>query len=243
MLLILSGQCDIAITGASDSVTNYPDVQGFCSLMALSDDVQNMATASRPFDRKRSGFVMGEGSGMMVIESLEHASKRGARIYAEASLPGLYSEVYNIISPQPQGVGMAQTMRRALVLAGLTPQDIDYINAHGTSTNLNDKYETEAIKEVFGSYAYNVPVSSTKSMTGHCLSGAAGVEAVIACKALVEQCIPPTINLTDPDPELDLDYVPGVMRHKRLNHVMSNSFAFGGHNGVSIFSKHQSREE
>jgi 3-oxoacyl-[acyl-carrier-protein] synthase II len=181
---------------------------------------------------------MGEGSGMMIVESREHAQKRGARIYADVSLPGLFSEAYNIISPQPGGIGMAQAMKRALDSAGLVPEQIDYINAHGTSTQLNDLYETQAIKEVFGAHAYAIPVSATKSMTGHCLSGAAGVESVIACKALVENCIPPTMHLTDPDPALDLDYVPGAPRLRELNHVMSNSFAFGGHNGVCIFSRH-----
>lgn len=238
MMLILSGQCDIAITGASDSVMSYQDVEGFCSLMALTDDIEHMETSSRPFDRRRNGFVMGEGSGMMIVESREHAQKRGARIYADVSLPGLFSEAYNIISPQPGGIGMAQAMKRALDSACLVPEQIDYINAHGTSTQLNDLYETQAIKEVFGAHAYAIPVSSTKSMTGHCLSGAAGVESVIACKALVENCIPPTMHLTDPDPELDLDYVPGAPRLRELNHVMSNSFAFGGHNGVCIFSRH-----
>jgi 3-oxoacyl-[acyl-carrier-protein] synthase II len=237
MLLILSGQCDIVITGAYDSVVSHPDIEGFCSLLALSDDTENMTTASRPFDKNRSGFVMGEGSGMLILESMDHAIKRNARIYATTGMPGLTSEAYNILSPQPGGIGMARTMKQALDNAKLSPEDISCINAHGTSTQLNDLYETEAIKEVFGDHAYSVPVSGTKSMTGHCLSGAAGVESVIACKSLVENIIPPTMNLTDSDPELDLDYVPLKPRQKELHHVMSNSFAFGGHNGVCIFSK------
>lgn len=235
--LILSGQCDIVITGGFDSVINYPYIEGFSSIMALSDDVEHMQTASRPFDKNRCGFVMGEGCGMLILESREHANRRDAKMYASVSLPGISSEAYNILSPCPQGKGMARTMRIALDNAGLKPEDIDYINAHGTSTILNDLYETEAIKNVFGKYAYNIPISSTKSMTGHCLSGAAAVEAVIACKSLEENIIPPTMNLTNPDPKLDLDYVPLKTRKKILKHIMSNSFAFGGHNGACIFSK------
>jgi len=203
----------------------------------LAEESDDITTAARPFDRRRNGFVMGEGGGVLVLESLESATRRGARLYAEMPPPGLNSEAYNILSPKPGGVGMAEAMRRALANAGLEPGDIDYVNAHGTSTYLNDLYETQAIKEVFGEGARNVPVSSTKSMIGHCLAGAAGVEAVICCKALQENVIPPTINLHDPDPELDLDYVPNVARAKSLRHVMSNSFAFGGHNGVNIFCK------
>jgi 3-oxoacyl-(acyl-carrier-protein) synthase len=151
--------------------------------------------------------------------------------------PALSSEAYNILSPAPGGLGMADCMKMALDIADLKPTDIDYLNAHGTSTNMNDLYETQAIKSVFGEHVKSLVVSSTKSMTGHCLGGAAGVEAVICCKALQENLIPPTINLTDPDPELDLDYAPNTARRKELGHVMSNSFAFGGHNGVCVFSK------
>ncbi len=235
--LIHSGQCDVVITGAADSALTYPDVEGFCSLMALSDDTENMATASRPFDKKRNGFVMGEGSGILILESREHADARGARKYATVARPGISSEAYNIMSPQPGGAGMAKAMRLAISNAGIQPQDIGYINAHGTSTQLNDRYETEAIKNVFGEFAHAVPVSSTKSMTGHCLSAAAGVESVISCLALIENTIPPTMNLMEPDPALDLDFVPNHPRKKELHHVMSNSFAFGGHNGVVVFSK------
>jgi 3-oxoacyl-[acyl-carrier-protein] synthase II len=237
--LILSGQCDIVVSGAADSALSFLDVQGFTSLLALADDKQNIERASRPFDRTRSGFVMGEGGGMLVVESLESARKRRAPVLAEMYLPGLNSEAYNMLSPEPDGLGMAEAMRIALRNAGLSPDQIDYINAHGTSTQLNDLYETQAIKAVFGHHAKHVPISSSKSMTGHCLSGAAGVEAVICCKALAEGVIPPTANLTDPDPQLDLDYVPLTPRNKELRHVMSNSFAFGGHNGVCIFSKPQ----
>jgi 3-oxoacyl-[acyl-carrier-protein] synthase II len=237
-MLIASGQCDVVISGSADSAVNYLDVEGFCSLMALSEDVDNMATASRPFDQHRGGFVMGEGGGILVLEGLEFAKKRGAKIVAEMSLPGLNSEAYNIMSPRPEGESIAASMKLALDNAQLGITDIDYINAHGTGTNLNDLCETKAIKSVFGQYAYQVPISSTKSMTGHCLSGASGVEAAICCKTIEAGIIPPTANLEHPDPELDLDYVPGVGRKKDVKHAMSNSFAFGGHNGVFIFSRH-----
>lgn len=235
--MILSGQCDAVLAGAADSALNYPDVEGFCSLTALSEDVEHMKTASRPFNKSRNGFVLGEGGGMLLLESFEHAQKRQAKIIAQMALPGLCSEGYNIISPKPGGKSMAKAMNLALEHAQLDPSQIDYINAHGTSTLLNDYLETLAIKSVFKENAYSIPISSTKSMTGHCLSAAAGIEAVICCKALVENAIPPTINLNEPDPELDLDFVPNEARQKKLHHVMSNSFAFGGHNGVCIFSR------
>jgi 3-oxoacyl-[acyl-carrier-protein] synthase II len=241
--LIRSGQCDAVLCGSADSSINYPDIEGFCDLLALADAGSDPATASRPFDAKRSGFVIGEGGGILVLESLDHARTRGARIYARMHYPGLYTESYNILSPEPDGKGMARCMQRALQESGLTPGDIDYINAHGTSTNLNDLYETLAIKAVFADRADRIPVSSTKSMTGHCLAGAGGIEAVICCKALHEQIIPPTINLTNPDPRLELDYVPLQARKKTLRHVMSNSFAFGGHNGVNIFSRFDAEDE
>ena len=234
--LLVSGQCDAVVAGAGDSSINYPDVEGFCKLMALSEQNDDPAHACRPFDRRRNGFVMGEGGGFLVLETLEFARRRGARIYAAMNMPGLNSEGYNILSPQPGGEGMAVCMRRALDEAGLEPADIDYINAHGTSTMLNDLYEVQAIRKVFGERARSVAVSSTKAMTGHCLAGAAGVEAVICCKAIQEQRVPPTINFAEPEPEMDLDFVPNVARERRLRHVMSNSFAFGGQNGVVIFS-------
>ena len=234
--LIQSNQCDVVIAGAADSALSYLDVQGFCSLHALSERNDDPASASRPFDKNRNGFVMAEGGGILVLESMKFAEKRGANIYCTMSLPGLGSEAYNIMSPAPGGVGMARAMKAALNNAGLSGKEIDYINAHGTSTTLNDLYETLAIKEIFGERAYKLPISSTKSMTGHCLSAAAGVEAVICIKSLIENIIPPTVNLTEPDPDLDLDYVPNTYRGVKLNHIMSNSFAFGGQNGVCIFS-------
>lgn len=238
VLLIKSGICDAVIVGSSESTINYLDVQGFCSMLALSDDLDNIETSSRPFDKNRNGFVIGEGSGILIVESLKSAERRGAKIYAETYMPGLVSEAYNIMSPEPAGKGMARAMKQALKNSALDIYDVDYINAHGTSTQLNDLYETQAIKEVFGDRADSIPVSSTKSMTGHCLSGTAGMEAVICCKALAEGIIPPTKNLRNPDPELNLDYVPNEPRNADLNHIMCNSFAFGGHNGVAVFSRY-----
>jgi len=235
--LIASGQCDAVLCGSVGASVNREDVNGFCSLLALADGDADPATASRPFDANRSGFVIGEGAGILVIESRESAARRGVRCYAEMAAPGLSSEGYNILSPQPGGLGMAACMQKALANAELPPSAIDYVNAHGTSTQLNDLYETQALKDVFGAQAATLAVSSTKSMTGHCLGGAAGVEAVICCKAIEQGIIPPTINLTTPDPELDLDYVPHTARRQELKVVMSNSFAFGGQNGVSIFMK------
>jgi len=235
--LIHGGLCDVVICGSIDSSINAVDIEGFCNLMALAGSEQEPKTASRPFDLDRSGFVMGEGAGILVLESAKHAGKRHTRGYASTYFPGLHTESYNILSPEPDGKGMAKCMTLALDQSGLAPTDIDYINAHGTSTYLNDLYETMAIKEVFGTHAKHLAVSATKSMTGHCLAGGAGIEAVISCKALSDNIIPPTINLTNADPKLDLDYVPVQARKKDLQHVMSNSFAFGGHNGVNIFSK------
>jgi len=235
--LIYGGLCDVVICGSIDSSINAEDIEGFCNLMALAGPEQEPKTASRPFDRDRSGFVIGEGAGILVLESVNHVKKRRGQVYASTYFPGLYTESYNILSPEPDGKGMAKCMTLALNQSGLAPTDIDYINAHGTSTHLNDLYETMAIKEVFGTHSKHLAVSATKSMTGHCLAGGAGVEAVISCKALFDNIIPPTINLTNPDPKLNLDYVAVQARKKELHHVMSNSFAFGGHNGVNIFSK------
>jgi 3-oxoacyl-[acyl-carrier-protein] synthase II len=235
--LLQNDLCDVVVAGSADSSINYPDVEGFSSIMALSENEEQVETASRPFDRRRGGFVMGEGGGFLVLERLEHATRRGARVHAVMARPALTSETYNIISPQPGGVGMTRAMRLALELAGLRPDQIDYVNAHGTSTRLNDLYEAQAIEEVFGGHARQLAVSSTKGQTGHCLAGAAGVEAVICCKALVEGVIPATVNLTEPDEEIRLDVVAGKPRPANLRRVMSNSFAFGGHNGTCIFTR------
>jgi 3-oxoacyl-[acyl-carrier-protein] synthase II len=235
--LIAGGQCDVVVSGAADSSITFLDVRGFSSLMALSEDAERPAAASRPFDRDRAGFVLGEGGGMLVLESMDRARRRGARVYATMPPPGLSTDTYNMLSPGPDGASMARAMERALRSAGIAAADIDYVNAHGTSTRLNDLYETLAIKKVFGERAARVPVSSTKSMTGHCLSAAAGVEAVVCCLAIHHGRIPPTANLDAPDPELGLDFVPKTARPADLRHVMSNSFAFGGHNGVCVFSR------
>jgi 3-oxoacyl-[acyl-carrier-protein] synthase II len=235
--LLAAGVCDVVVAGAADSSLNRLDVQGFGSLLALSENADPVEEASRPFDAARDGFVMGEGGGFLVLERRADAAARGARVVAELSLPGLTSEAYNIMSPARDGVGMVAAMRLALAQAGLTADDIDYVNAHGTSTKLNDEYETRAIKAVFGPRSATLPVSATKSMTGHCLAGAAGVEAVICCQAIAEGVIPPTANLTRPGDGLDLDYVPRVARRADLRHVMCNSFAFGGHNGVVVLSR------
>jgi 3-oxoacyl-[acyl-carrier-protein] synthase II len=236
-MLIASGQCDAVISGSSDSAVSYLDVMGFQSLMALSEERDDIEHAMRPFDRNRSGFVIGEGGGALVVEGERFAEKRGATPLAVLHRPGLSSEAYNIISPEPEGTSIAYSMRQALSNAGLRPAEVDYINAHGTSTPLNDLVETRAIKAVFEEAAHTVAISSTKSMTGHCLSGASGVEAVLTLKALKEGVVPPTINLRDPDPECDLDYTPGEPRKREIRHALSNSFAFGGHNGVLAFSK------
>jgi len=235
--LIADGECDVVIAGAGDSTLNAADVRGFGALMALAEGDSGFEEACRPFDARRAGFVMGEGGGMLVLESAAHALARGARILAELHRPGLSSEGYNILSPEPGGRGMVRCMRAALANAGLQPSQLGYLNAHGTSTKLNDEYETLAVKEVFGDRAKRLPVSSTKAATGHCLAAAGGVEAVISLQALVHGAIPPTLNLTTPDPALDLDYVPLRPRAAALDHVMSNSFAFGGQNGTIIFSK------
>lgn len=237
--LIASGECDVVVAGAADSSISYLDVAGFCSLRALSEQNDDSASASRPFDKDRNGFVMGEGCGILIVESVEHARARNAAIYAVMPRPALLSEAYNILAPRPDGSGMAAAMRRSLDNAALKPVDIDYVNAHGTSTPHNDRIESIAIRDVFGSHVSSLLVSSTKSMTGHCLGAAAAVEAVICCKAIREGIVPPTINLVEPDPPYDLDFVQCSSRRLTLHHAMSNSFAFGGHNGVCIFSRHE----
>ena len=236
-MLIAGGECDVVIAGAADSALNYLDVEGFQSLMALSEDEANMRRASMPFDVDRSGFVMGEGGGMLVLENETFARERGALSKARLHRPALSSEAYNIISPSPSGECMIRCMEKALGNAGLAPHDIDYINAHGTSTPLNDFVEAQAIKAVFKESATRVSVSSTKSATGHCLSGAAGVEAVLTVKTIQTGVIPPTLNLEKIDPQMDLDFTPNIPRQRNVTHAMSNAFAFGGHNSAVVFSK------
>ncbi len=234
---IQRGTADVMFCGGTEAVITELALAGFGSLKALSTRNQEPEKASRPFERDRDGFIIGEGSGMLVIESLEHAEKRGATIRAEICGFGLTGDAYHMTAPPEDGEGGARAMKEALFDAGMAPEDIDYINAHGTSTPLNDSCETKAIKSVFGSHAYKIPVSSTKSMTGHLLGGAGGVEAVFTVKALEDGIIPPTINYDNPDPECDLDYVPNEARKMKIEAAMSNSFGFGGTNGVLIFRK------
>lgn len=231
------GDCDIAITGGTESVVCPLAVGGFSSMKALSTRNDDPQRASRPFDRDRDGFIIAEGSGMIVLEELEHALKRGAVIYAEMAGYGQSSDAYHVAAPPENGEGGARCMKRALQDAGMNPGDIDYINAHGTSTPLNDRCETAAIKTVFGEHASKLQISSTKSMTGHMLGGAGGIEAAFTALTLHNGTIPPTINLENPDPDCDLDYVPNVARETELRSAMSNSFGFGGTNGVIIMKR------
>jgi 3-oxoacyl-[acyl-carrier-protein] synthase II len=207
-------------------------------MTALSTRNDEPQRASRPFDLHRDGFVMGEGAAILVLESLEHAQARGARVLAEVSGYGTTNDAYHISAPAENGHGAVLCMRMALNDGGFQPEDIDYINAHGTSTQLNDKSETAAIKTVFGEQAPNTPISSTKSMTGHLLGASGALEAVICCKALQSQIAPPTINYETPDPECDLDYIPNKARQFKIERVMSNSFGFGGHNATIIISRY-----
>nr|WP_321467117.1 beta-ketoacyl-ACP synthase II [uncultured Desulfobulbus sp.] len=234
---IVYGDCDVAITGGTESVICPLAVGGFSAMKALSTRNDDPTTASRPFDRDRDGFVISEGSGMMVLEELESAQKRGATIYAEIIGYGQSSDAYHIAAPPEDGEGAARCMAAALRDAGLNPSDLDYINAHGTSTPLNDKCETQAIKTVFGDHAYKLMISSTKSMTGHMLGAAGGIEAAFTALTLHNQIIPPTANLRNPDPDCDLDYVPLTAREAKIETAMSNSFGFGGTNGVVIFRR------
>jgi 3-oxoacyl-[acyl-carrier-protein] synthase II len=213
-------------------------VGGFCALKALSSARNDRPEkASRPFDRERDGFVIAEGCGLVVLETLEHAKKRKAHIYAEMLGYGMSCDAYHMTAPDPDGDGATRAMRVALKDAGLNPEDVDYINAHGTSTKLNDKIETLSIKTTFGNYAKKVMVSSTKSMTGHLLGAAGGVEFVVCCLAIKDQVIPPTINYEYPDPDCDLDYVPNTARKTKVSICMSNSLGFGGHNATLIVKK------
>jgi 3-oxoacyl-[acyl-carrier-protein] synthase II len=237
--LIKYGKADAMITGGVESVVTRTCIAGFGAMKALSTRNSDPQKASRPFDRDRDGFVVGEGSGMLILESLEHAQARGARIYAEMAGYGMSGDGYHMTSPPPDGEGAARCMQAAILEAGIQPSQVDYINAHGTSTPLNDLYETRAIKMVFGEQAYKVPISSTKSMTGHLLGGAGGIETVFTVLVLNHDILPPTINLDNPDPECDLDYVPNVARKKVVTYAMTNSFGFGGTNAALILKKYK----
>jgi 3-oxoacyl-[acyl-carrier-protein] synthase II len=234
--LIRRGEARVVICGGSDRGMHPLALAGFGNMQAVSQRNDEPERASRPFDADRDGFVLGEGAGVLVMESLAHAQGRGARIYAEVAGYGTSNDAFHITSPDEKGAGAVLSMRRALRDAGLVPEEIDYINAHGTSTRLNDAMETRAIREVFGKHAYRIPVSSTKSMIGHSLGGAGAVEAVACIKTLETGIIHPTINYETPDPECDLDYVPNEARETHPRTALSNSFALGGHNGAIILS-------
>ncbi len=240
---IRGGRADAILAGGTEASIIPLAVAGMSVVNALSTRNDDPQRASRPFDADRDGFVMGEGAAVLVLESLEHAQARGAQILAEVSGYGSTSDAYHITAPAEDGAGAALCMRVALEDAGLQAQDIAYINAHGTSTRLNDKSETAAIKTVFDEHADDVAVSSTKSMTGHLLGAAGALEAVFCVKTLQDQVLPPTINYETPDPECDLDYVPNQARVERVEHVMSNSFGFGGHNATIILSRYSEKSQ
>lgn len=236
--VIQRGDADVMVTGGAEAPITKMSFAGFCANTALSTN-QDPQKASRPFDKNRDGFVMGEGAGIVVLEDLEHALARGAKIYAEIVGYGATGDAYHITAPAPEGEGGARAMKMALDDAGLAPEEVGYINAHGTSTEYNDKYETMAIKSVFGEHAYKLTVSSTKSMTGHLLGAAGGIEAIFTVLALNEGILPPTINLETPDPDCDLDYVPNAARKQQVNAAISNSLGFGGHNATIAFRKYE----
>ena len=235
MRLILAGDADVMIAGGTEASITGLCIAGFANMKALSQSCTEPEKASRPFDADRDGFVLGEGSGILVIETEEHALDRGAVILAELAGYGSTDDAFHITQPAPEGAGAREAMKRAIQDAGLKTTDIDYINAHGTSTPFNDRNETAAIRNLFGSHADSLKVSSTKSMTGHLLGAAGGIEAVITVKTIVHQLLPPTINYQTPDPECTLDYVPNTAQDHTVNAALSNTFGFGGHNAVLCF--------
>lgn len=235
---IQRGDANIMITGGTEAAITPLALGGFSSMKALSTNNENPTKASRPFDKGRDGFVMGEGAGIILIEELEHALKRNAKIYAEIVGYGASCDAYHMTSPDPEGYGAALAINNAIIDAKVTPNEIDYINAHGTSTEYNDKFETMAIKKIFKEKAYDLLVSSTKSMTGHLLGAAGGIEGLILSLALKEGVVPPTINLYEMDEECDLNYVPNKALNINIGYAMSNSFGFGGHNAVIVMKKY-----
>jgi len=230
--LIKHGDADVIIAGGTEAAVTPMSVGGFAAMKAMSTRNDEPERASRPFDAERDGFVLGEGAGIAVLEELEHARARGARIYAEVVGVGMTADAYHITQPAPNGEGAARAMRRAVEESGLEPDAFDYVNAHGTSTPFNDEYETMAIKSVFEDHAYRLMVGSTKSMTGHLLGGAGGLEFCVTSMVLSEGRVPPTINYENPDPQCDLDYVPNEARRAEVRAALTNSFGFGGHNAV-----------
>jgi 3-oxoacyl-[acyl-carrier-protein] synthase II len=237
--IIKRGDADVMITGGSEAAITPMSVGGFGALRALSTRNDDPTRASRPFDKDRDGFIIGEGSGMVILEELEHARARGARIYAEIIGYGMSGDAYHITAPSEDGDGAVRVMTKALKKAGLQPSDIDYVNAHGTSTPFNDKLETLALRRTFGDHAPKLAISSTKSMTGHLLGAAGGLEAGISALAIYHQVAPPTINLDSADPECDLDYVPHTARPMAIRHVLSNSFGFGGTNAALVLRRYE----
>ncbi|MCA1056749.1 beta-ketoacyl-ACP synthase II [Rossellomorea aquimaris] len=235
--VIQRGDADVMISGGAEAPITRMSVAGFCANTALSTNT-DPEKASRPFDANRDGFVMGEGAGVVVLEELEHALKRGATIYAEVVGYGSTGDAHHITAPAPAGEGGARAMKMALEDGRVKPEELDYINAHGTSTPYNDKYETMAVKEVFGEHAYKLAMSSTKSMTGHLLGAAGGVEAIFTVLAMKDGVLPPTMNIDTPDPDCDLDYVANEARKREVNVAMSNSLGFGGHNATLVFKKY-----
>ncbi len=235
--LIRDDEVDVMITGGSEAALTHIGVSAFASMRALSLRNDDPTRASRPFDRDRDGFVLSEGAGMLVIEELEHAKARSAHIYGEIFGYGVSCDANHITAPDPNGEAAAYAIASAIKNAGLTPADIDYINAHGTSTQMNDVAETAAIKSVFGDHAYKVSISSTKSQLGHLLGASGGVELILSLLAIRDGVVPPTINYDTPDPKCDLDYTPNQVRHRDISVAMSNSFGFGGHNGSLVFGK------
>ncbi|MEY2880411.1 MAG: hypothetical protein RLZZ15_2791 [Verrucomicrobiota bacterium] len=236
--MIRRGDADVMVAGGSEAAITPFAYASFSSMKAMSTRNDEPQRACRPFDKGRDGFIMGEGSGVLVLESLEHATARGARIYCELAGYAATCDAYHITQPDPEGKGLSMAMKRALASAGVLPAQVDYINAHGTSTPYNDKFETLAIKRVFGAHARTVAISSTKSMTGHLLGAAGGIESVIAVKTIQTGLIPPTINLEEPDPDCDLDYVPNVARAAPVRTVLSNNLGFGGQNAAAVFRAH-----
>ncbi len=235
--MVKRGDADLMITGGAEASVSRLGFAGFCSMKALSQRNDDPTRASRPFDKDRDGFVMSEGAGILILEEFEHAKARGAKIYAEIVGYGATGDAYHITSPAPGGEGGARALMMALKNAGLNPEDVDYINAHGTSTSLNDKFETAAIKTAFGDHAYKLAMSSTKGCMGHSLGAAGGLETIVCLKTIQTGIIPPTINYTTPDPECDLDCTPNTPRERTVNVALNTNLGFGGHNGVIIVKK------
>lgn len=239
MRIIQYGDADVMICGGTEGAVVPMGIGGFCALKSLSTRNDEPQRASRPFDADRDGFVMGEGAGVVILEEFEHARKRGAKIYGEVAGFGMSGDAYHITAPDPSGDGCVRSMVASLKDAGLKPQDIEYINAHGTSTLLNDKIETLAIKKTFGDHARKVAISSTKSMMGHLLGAAGGVEFIVCCLAMKYRLVPPTINLEKKDPECDLDYCPNTARSQKIAAAMSNALGFGGHNATVVVKEYK----